>query len=225
MANAATDVVDALALPGKLNAENFVINVEAIKREHFAGEARAMAKALGLAGSSPKNWLVRRSRPTWASLVDLCYRLDVPPAQLASTETILTHPTFWRAVPAKALDKPHVHLSPKKLRRIEFSLLQLIARGEAADERGNQPLPRIAKTLDTSTSMLKRHFPKECAILVRLRRARQSESARLNEAKRAERIAGAVQMTISQKKPPTVRNLKRTGLVRASDVITRKRSR
>lgn len=124
IARAAVDMVDNICRDQSMSADYFVRNVQRLMDEHFRGKEKPFALRLGLAGSSPKNWVKRGSAPTWSSLVDLGYRLDIPPAQLCSPDPALTDPQYWRQLPTASSDKPHVRPSSEVLVRVRSELVK-----------------------------------------------------------------------------------------------------
>lgn len=201
-------------------AENFVCNVRALMGAHFRGMERPFALRLGLAGSSPKNWLKRGSAPTWSSLVDLAYRLDIPPAQLCSVEPALTDPQYWRQLPPASLDKPHVRPSTDDLTRVRSELQRRLELEDSEDMLQVEGLPRLAKRLQISLGSLKRNFPDECARLVAQRAQMLSKKRVVAAGARAQRISAAVAAVAELGRPLTSRNLKGTGHLRVSDMVT-----
>lgn len=220
IARAALDMIDNLARDSALTAENFVCNVRALMEAHFRGMERPFALRLGLAGSSPKNWLKRGSAPTWSSLVDLAYRLDIPPAQLCSVEPALTDPQYWRQLPPASLDKPHVRPSTDDLTRVRSELQRRLELEDSEDMLQVEGLPRLAKRLQISLGSLKRNFPDECARLVAQRAQMLSKKRVVAAGARAQRISAAVAAVAEQGRPLTSRNLKGTGHLRVSDMVT-----
>jgi hypothetical protein len=217
---AALDMIDNLSRDSGLTSANFFRNVRALMEAHFRGLERPFAVRLGLAGSSPKNWLKRGSAPTWSSLVDLAYRLDIPPAQLCSGEPALTDPQYWRRLPAASLDKPHVRPAVEDLARVRTELLRRLELKDVEDILQIEGLPRLAKRLQVSLGVLRRNFPEECVRLV----AQRAEALRVRGTAAAEartqRMSAAVTAVVEQGRPLTSRNLKKTGQLQVSDVVT-----
>ncbi|MBP6007273.1 MAG: hypothetical protein KA740_06185 [Rhodoferax sp.] len=221
IARAALDMVDNLSRETAMTSENFVGNVRALMDGHFQGMERPFALRLGLAGSSPKNWVKRGSAPTWSSLVDLAYRLDIPPAQLCSVEPALTDPQYWRQLPPASLDKPHVRPSSENLAQVRSELQRRLELEDVEDIRQVEGLPRLAKRLQVSLGVLKRNFPEECSRLVAQRAALLRAKRLTGDAARAQRMSDAIAAVTDQGLPPTSRNLKGTGRLRVSDMVAR----
>lgn len=219
IARAALDMIDCLSRGHGLTGENFVRNVQALMDAHFAGKKKPFAQRLGLAGSSPKNWLKRGSAPTWASLVDLAYRLDIPPAQLCSHEPSLTDAQYWRQLPSASMDKPHVRPSEQVLARVRAELHDRLELEHAEHILAVEGLPRLAKRLQVSLGVLKRHFPEECAKLVAQRTDMVKAQRSANDVARAQRMSDAVAAVAERGMRPTSRNLKQTGHLRVSDLV------
>jgi hypothetical protein len=225
MARAALDLIATLGRDETPSAENFAKNIQGLMDQHFAGMERPFAKKLGLAGSSPKNWLKRGSTPTWSSLVDLGYRLDIPPACLGSAEAALTDPSYWRQRPAMSLDKPHVRPTQQTIEVVKAELATRLAQQDSSSVPAPEGLPRLAKRLQVSLGVLKRHFPEECAKLIAQRKAVLRTRVDTEAKAKTERVAAATAAVVSQHRRTTSRSLKQTGLVKVSDLVpTPKRS-
>lgn len=219
IARAALDMIDKLSRDTELTVAKFSGNVRALMVAHFQGMARPFALHLGLAGSSPKNWLDRGSAPTWSSLVDLAYRLDIPPAQLCSAEPALTDPQYWRQLLPASLDRPHVRPSADCLARVQAELQRRLELEDFEDILQIEGLPRLAKRLQVSLGVLKRNFPEECARLVAQRsRILRAKQAATNGA-RAQRMSAAIAVVAEKGLPLTSRNLKSTGHLWVSDLV------
>lgn len=220
IARAAVDMVDWLGREHSLSAENFVRNVQRLMDEHFSGKEQPFALRLGLAASSPKNWVKRGSAPTWSSLVDLGHRLDIPPAQLCSSEPALTDPQYWRLLPAAGLDKPHFRPNEEVLVRVRSELAKRLNLQDPASGLPLEGLPRLAKRLQVSLGVLKRNFPDECAQLIAQRNDSLQARRVTADRERAQRLSDAKAAVAELGLPPTSRNLKRTGHLKVSDVVS-----
>jgi len=220
IARAALDMLASIGRDQSMSAANFARNVRRLMDEHFRGKEQPFALRLGLAGSSPKNWVKRGSAPTWASLVDLGYRLDIPPAQLCSPESPLTDPQYWRQLPAASLDKPHVRPSAQTLTRVRSELTKRLELPDVGTGLPLEGLPRLAKRLQVSLGVLKRNFPGECARLIGQRLDAMRARRVIAEGERAQRMSTAVAALSKMGLPLTSRNLKQTGHLKVSDVVS-----
>lgn len=216
---AALDMVDSLTRDRNMSAKDFAGNVQWLMTRHFGGKEQPFARHLGLAGSSPKNWLKRGSAPTWASLVDLSFRLDIPPGELCSSEPTLTDPQYWRQRPPASLDKPHIRPSPEALVRLRSALADRLELEDTGSGPLPEGLPRFAKRLQVPLGVLKRHFPDECAQLIERRitvlRARREASC----ISKSQRMADAMATLSAKGLTVTSRNLRRTGQLKVSDLV------
>ncbi len=81
-------------------------------------------------------------------------------------------------------------------------------------------LGRLAKRLQTDTSMLKRHFPTECKTYIATRRELLLALNERADQARMARLKAAVQAVTAMGLPLTIRNLKQTGLLKVSDILS-----
>lgn len=220
IARSALDIIKVLGSDKKLAVSHFFDNIRLLMETHFGGQEQAFARRLGLAGSSPKNWLKRGSAPTWASLVDLGYRLDVPPSHLGSAELTLTDPEYWRVLPTQSLDRPHVRPSPSKLKEIHKALKLRLRIKQIDSAHSLEGVRQIAKRLGVLPSTIKRHFPREYAQVIEQRSSLFSTLRVHRNRQKESRITAAIMATKASRRAITTRNLKKTGMVKVSDVVT-----
>ena len=219
-ARAATDLIVALRRDQDLAVRHFVANLSMLADHYFDGLASPLANRLGLASASLQNWLRRGNAPTWASLLDLGYRLDIPPAQLGSAEPALTDPQYWRRRPPLCLDRRHIRASEDLLNRAQSELKEEPRLLESRNGFTLEGLGRLAKRLQTDTSMLKRHFPTECKTYIATRRELLLALNERADQARMARLKAAVQAVTAMGLPLTIRNLKQTGLLKVSDILS-----
>lgn len=219
MARAGLDIIEALCTSRPLSSSHFFANVRNLMETHFRGLEQPFSRRLSLAGSSPKNWLKRGSSPTWASLVELGYRLDIPPSHLGSPELVLTDPAYWRSCPLPSLDRPHIRPSPTKLREINNALKERLDIKEITSLAELESIPQIAKRLGVSPSTIKRHFPDQHSQLVQQRIRLLKSLRKLREREKEIRLSEAVAATMANRQSLTIRNLKKTGKIKVSDIV------
>lgn len=217
-ANAFLGVMDAAGAGEELSVENFTRNLTAIRNAHFGGQTRTMSRVLGLAKSSAKNWIERGSRPTWLSLVDLAWRLNIPPCQLVGPTQVITTPEEWRPGEAQILDREHRRRSVLETRSLG-QRLRRIARGEDELIPGELGLAAAARRLGEQPDFLKRKFPRTAHRLVEARHASLRESSQHQTAERDLRIAAAEERLSERGLPGTTRNLREVGGLSVTDLI------
>jgi hypothetical protein len=223
-AQAALDTIWHMSRGEALTAEHFGNNVLALMNRHFKGKERPFAVRLGIAGSGPKNWTKRGSAPTWASLVDLAHRLEIPPAQLGSAEATLTDPQYWRHRPAAALDQPHLRPAKALLRQVRAELRKepvIIQNGRLFTV---ESLNALARRLNIKVALVKRHFPEETQKSIADRRHLRTLLRMEGIRERDERLHAAAAAVKQHGLPLTERNLKRTGLLKVSDLVQKHKS-
>jgi hypothetical protein len=218
VAKAFLGVMDAAGAGEHLSAENFVQNLIAIRDTHFGGHTRTMSRVLGLAKSSAKNWIERGSRPTWLSLVDLAWRLNVPPVQLVSATQVITTPEEWRFGEAQILDREHRRRSVLELRSLG-QRLRRIARGVDDSIPADIGLAGVARRLGERAEFLKRKFPRSAQAVVEARDARMREHSQHQTAERDQRISTAEQRLHERGLAGTTRNLRELGGLCVTDLI------
>jgi hypothetical protein len=216
-AQAAADVIEQLTNGAGLSPDHFRQNLQALIDQHFSGVQDAFYRRLGCV--TVRLWLRRYFTPTWASLLDVAYRLNIPPAQLASPQAPLTDPLYWRQLPKIYLDKPHHRPAKALLDRARSELLKDPLVTPIKDYFAIETVTAVARRLDMNAVMLRRHFPEEVKAYgaKRLRLRSVLKTSDLQDRVNRIRVAAAVLM--EQGLPVTERNLKRTGLVKVSDMV------
>lgn len=220
MARAALNMIEALGSGATLSTSNFFSNVRNLIEVYFGGCEQPFARRLGLAESSPNNWLHRGSAPSWTSLVNLGYRLNIPLSQLGSPELPLTDPAYWHDGPVQSLDRPHFRPTETKLHEIREALQKRLSIQDVASVRSLEGIPRMAKRLKVSPGTIKRHFPEEYAQLIDQGQRLRASTKELRERQKEERLAAAVAAAKESQLPATARNLKKTGKIKVSDIVT-----
>lgn len=218
-ARAAMSVIDERTKGRSLNVDDFRENLFQIQKRHFGGKAHRFALSLGLATSSPKNWIDRCSKPTWASLLDLCFRMDIPPHHLGSREASLTDPSYWRSGPPKRLDRPHKRPTKKDLSELRRAIQSRLKKRITIDMPSLEGISRFSKRHGVSPGTLKRHFPNEWILLVAQRRVAERRLAIERAKLRSQRLQSAMNWERKAMRSPTIRNLKKSGKVRVCDVV------
>lgn len=180
---------------------------------HGDGSYRKLAQLAGVDENSLRLWATGQYRPFATALLDLCYRIDIPPDNLLLDGPALTSPEIWRKGPA-----PHfvslVKLGGTRLKQIKSALQQLITKNP-------DPPPLIsdvAESLDITYSVIKYHFPDEYRIL-RKRSTEYRKYVRTKEGQiRMEKFVSAVQSLLEKGIYPSERQLKQLGYVRAGEL-------
>jgi hypothetical protein len=122
-----------------------------------------------------------------------------------------------------SLDKPHVRPTQQKIEVVKAALAARLALEDSSSAPAPEGLPRLAKRLQVSLGVLKRHFPEECAKLIAQRKALLRTRVDAEIRAKTERVAAATAAVASQDRRATNRSLKQTWLVKISDLVpTRK---
>jgi hypothetical protein len=219
MARAAMDVIDAMYRGSILSADQFFLNIQEIIAKYFDGQFAKFSRALSLGGSNPKNWIVRKSSPTWASVADLSYKLNVPPSQLCSQQMVLTDPTYWREGTLRPLDRPHHRPTHEDLIAVKAALDERLKVTQIKSAYDLEGIESIARRLGVSPGTIKRNFPEEHAKLIAQREELRIGLHEIRRQERNARLAAAIAETSESQLPITSRNLKRTGKIKVSDLV------
>jgi hypothetical protein len=221
-ARAAMHLIEMLHSGVPLSADNFAKNIQLLINQHFDGNRQEFAKKLGIAGSGPKNWIDRGSHPSWASIADLGFRMEIPPAQLAATDLPMTNPFYWRYFDRLALDAPHIRPATETLDAVHEALNSAIEMAKIVQTLLPDSIEVISKKVDVRRGLLKRHFPDEYMALVNLRSSAARYRALKAAAERSERVASAVQDIANSGRLPTLRRLKLQEGIKISDVVPKR---
>ncbi|WP_041389018.1 hypothetical protein [Polaromonas sp. JS666] len=215
-------LIETLQSGVQLSAHNFAKNIQLLIDEHFGGNRQQFAKKLGVAGSGPKNWIDRGSHPSWASVADLGFRMEIPPAQLATADLPMTDPTYWRYANRLLLDAPHIRPAAETLDAAREALNSAIKMARANPTLLPESIEAVTKKAGVRRDLLKRHFPDEFATLAGLRSSAAKSLALRNAAERSERLASAMQDIATSGKMPTSHRLKLQSGIKISDLIPRR---
>lgn len=221
-ARAAMHLIETLESGVPLSADNFAKNIQLLINQHFDGNRQQFAKKLGVAGSGPKNWIDRGSHPSWASIADLGFRMEIPPTQLATSDLPMTDPIYWRYADRLVLDAPHIRPAIETLGAAREALNCAIKMARADPTSLPDSIEVITQKVGVRRSLLKRHFPEECKALVKLRSSAVQHLALKAAAERSRRLASAVQDIAASGKLPTSRRIKLQKGIKISDVIPRR---
>jgi hypothetical protein len=138
---------------------------------------------------------------------------------LGSAEAILTDPQYWRYRPAAALDRPHLRPDDALLKRV----LAELRKEPVVKEKGRtytvESLKNLAKRMRIGVALLQRHFPEEAKKSVDQRKRLRALIRMDGVREREERLRAATAAVTAQGLPLTERNLKRTGLLKVSDLV------
>lgn len=219
---AAMHLIETLQSGVPLSADNFAKNIQLLIARHFDGNRQQFAKKLGVAGSGPKNWIDRGSHPSWASIADLGFRMEIPPTQLATADLPMTDPVYWRYVGQLVLDAPHIRPASETLEAAREALTFAIQMARADPTSIPDSIEVITKKIGVRRYLLKRHFPDEFATLVDLRYSAVRSLTLKAATERHDRLANAVENLATIGKLPTSRRLKLEADIKISDVIPRR---
>lgn len=168
---------------------------------------------LNIEPKSIKNMLDPKRRPYFLALLDLCYRLDLPPDQFLLDKDILTSTELWRGLP-KPVFTNKVNLDHKKKSFIRSELKKLIIDNPTPPVR----VSHFSKKYEISYTCLQCNFPDEYREL-RLRRTKwETNYRRNNHTNRLEHFVSAVFSLTRHGIYPSERKLRDLELVLPSDL-------
>ncbi len=168
---------------------------------------------LNIESKSIKNMLDPKRRPYFLALLDLCYRLDIPPDQFLLDKDVLTSAELWRGLQKPAFTSK-VNLNHKKKSHIRDELKKILADNPTPPIR----VSHLAKKFDISYTCLQYNFPDEYREL-RTRWTQWDKNYRKNNhTARLEHFASAVFSLTKHGIYPSERKLRDLELVLPSDL-------
>lgn len=168
---------------------------------------------LNVEPKSIKNMLSPNRKPYFLALLDLCYRMDLPPDQFLLDKDILTSTELWRGLPKPAFTSK-VNLNHKKKSYIRDELKKLLADNPTPPIR----VSHLASKFDISYTCLQYNFPDEYREL-RSRWTKWDKNYRKNNhTARLEHFASAIFSLARHGIYPSERRLRDLELVLPSDL-------
>jgi len=208
-----------------LSRENFSLRLNEATLMCSNGVFEDFARKTGIITCSLRNWQLKHVAPTWSNFIDIAYRLNIPPIQLAGPSALIFDPANFNYRSNLRLDKQHRHLPKERIEELRKATLELL---EAPIDvwvfrKGN--LSSIQKQFDISYWTFQRHLG-DLADQISAKRVEASEyRKKLTVAGRRKRLRAARDKLAGMELEPSVRNLKKSGLVKVSDVISVRRGR
>lgn len=132
--------------------------------------ASAMANLLQADQKSISELASGRRRPHFASFLDMCYRMDIPPDQLLFEKDNMTTPEQWRT---------HPHAKLVVIKRLTLKQKKLIL-GDLRKAIKDNPSPairisHIASKHNVRYTTIRNIFPEEYKVLIQRRRSWESQ--------------------------------------------------
>lgn len=168
---------------------------------------------LNIEPKSIKNMLDPKRRPYFLALLDLCYRLDLPPDQFLLDKDILTSMELWRTLPKPAFIS-RLNLDHKKKSFIRSELLKLIR----DNPKPAIPVTHLAKKYEINPTILQYNFPDQYRELRKRWTQWERDYRRRNQTNRLEHFANAVFSLARHGIYPSERKLRDLELVLPSDL-------
>ena len=197
----------------ELVLDQFIV-AKAIRRLIYGSKLSPIefCQRLNIEPKSIKNMLDPERRPYFLAVLDLCYRLDLPPAQFLFDKDVLTATELWRTLPKPAFTSK-VNLDHKKKSFIRNELLKLIS---------NNPKPpirvsHIAKKYEITHTILQYNFPNEYKELRKRWTQWERDYRRRNHTARLVHFVSAVFSLTRHDIYPSERKLRDLELVLPSD--------
>ncbi len=168
---------------------------------------------LNIEPKSIKNMLNPNRKPYFLALLDLCYRMDLPPDQFLLDKDILTSTELWRGLPKPAFTSK-VNLNHKKKSYIRDELKKLLVDNPTPPIR----VSHLASKFDISYTCLQYNFPEEYRELRKRWTQWERSYRRNNHAVRLECLTIAILSLVKHGIYPSERKLRDLELVLPSDL-------
>lgn len=223
-ARAALELIESQA-GTSLSRENFSSNLRNAITTHTAGKTSQFAKMTGINLCSLRNWQHAASAPTWSNFMDVSYRLNVPPAQIADQSAVFFDSTKFNCNPSLQLDKQHNHLPKKKLEEARNAFTQLLNSPIDVWTFRRDTIFGILKRFDICYQTFQRNFSDLFEEFSKKRKEADECRKGLTRAARLKRVRSARMELADKNLTPSVRNLKDSGMVKVSDVVPPHRPR
>jgi small nuclear ribonucleoprotein (snRNP)-like protein len=202
-----------------LSRENFSSHLSDAINMHSAGQLGLFAKITGIKPWSLRNWQLTSSAPTWSNFMDVSYRLNVPPAQIAGRGAIFFDATKFNCNPTLQLDKQHNHLPKKKLEEARNAITKLLNSPINVWTFRRETIFGILKQFDICYQTFQRNFSDLFEVFSKKRKEAAEIRKGLSRTARIERVRSARIKLEDMSLTPSVRNLKKSGMVKVSDVV------
>lgn len=163
--------------------------------------------------NSLKKIIDQSTNPHFPSILDLCYRLNIPIDQFIFDNDILHSEASWRSAPQTAFYSQN-RLTDKKKLAIQVKLTEYIRNNPAQPSR----VGTIAQQLNTTKPILKYHFPAEYDELSRRFDLWEKNEFHQQHIERLEKISNAMFGLVRKSIFPTHRKLIDLDLVIPSDL-------
>jgi len=208
-----------------LSRENFSSHINEAIRTCSNGSFRDFSLKTGINAVNIRNWQLRSVAPTWSNVIDVSYRLNTPLTQLAGPTNLFFDPENFNYKKKLRLDKRHRCLSKEKIRELRKATIEILK--TPIDvwffRRGN--ISAILKQFDISLWTFQRHLG-DLADEISAKRKESAEFRKqFNAEERRRRLRNARDKLAEMELVPSVRNLKKSGMVKVSDVIPVRRGK
>ncbi len=218
LATAAIDLISCQReIP--LSRENFAERLNDAVKIHCAGTTGQFARVVGILPCNLRNWQLRSSSPTWSNFMDISYRLNVPPSQLGGPYAVIFSPATFNCSPVVQLDKQHRRLPKKKLDEARAAIVQLLESPIDIWTLGRATIFATLKQFGICYQTFQRNFPDLYETFSKRRSEAAEYRKELSKLTRLERVRIAQEKLLEMGLTPSARNLKKSGMVRVSDVV------
>jgi len=157
--------------------------------------------------------LTENHRPYFPALLDMCYRLDIPPDQLLFSRDNLTDQGMWLNIDKQVFVQSS-QITEKDRKKVFSALKRIIKENPIPPVR----VSHIAKKYEIRYSALNYHFPNEYRILRKRWSDWEANDRRYIHTVRLENLCHAVLGLVKNGVYPSDRRLRDLGLVKPSDL-------
>lgn len=189
-------------------------SVKAISDEYFYGDIRRVALNFGVRSEGLVKWVSQTSKPTIYSLIDLCYRLEIPPVDLLSKDYCFSFldKSAHGCQPTKFINKPQ-HMSSARKIELLFRLNQEIKKTDSWVGP-----KELATELGITFSTLQRVHPQQYKVLKSKHDKKRKKQVQIDQKDRIIRLEKSVKSLVNQRIPVSERHLRSLTEVKPSDL-------
>lgn len=186
-------------------------NIVQLRNSEFGGSQRRMARELNMPADTLRGLLVRGHRPSFPRLLQLCYRLGIPPVQLFSRNGQLDL--------ANRVEKPvRPYVRPPYLKQQQIDQKRRLLRSMLASQDEFGSTTEVAKQLGINRNTMSSRMPAEYEELLSRVRKRLSREKRERDALRIDKIRRFCREMIELGVYPSDRKVKAHAGVKASEI-------
>lgn len=206
-----------------LSRENFSLRLNEAMNICSNGTFEDFARTIGISTCNLRNWQLKSAAPTWSNFIDISYRLNTPAIQLAGPGSLIFDPSNLNYKTTLRLDKQHRHLPKEKLDEVRKVITELLNAPIDIWVLRRENITSILKQFDICYWTFKRNLGDLADAISKKHEEANKFRKGLTVAGRIKRLHSAHSKLAEMDLTPSVRNLKKSGMVKVSDVIPLRR--